>query len=291
MALSVDDLAVRSVQAVVGARDWIDGGAHDTWRRRRIGVADVGFISSLVDTLGVQVLVFNFSFIIFDVRLWIPLARVQLLLHRLREHLGSLLALHAAGQGLAAGDVLLLAEVHQIRIVNEYLERGPAHLDVVVYVLLQDDWLANLNKGPKLRFVIFYVELAICITVNTSMESRYRDISHSNVCIMTSTNPNVVTITHVNNVHNPNVLQSHTLENNEVFLRQFILEDFNWLTHPLVLFLAKSLIVSNDRSIRKNLTWKALLAQLTFQRLPAVSLHALTFLLRPLGVEPLAKAL
>ena len=81
ITFSIDDLAVGPVQAVVHVGHWVDGRAHHGPRRwRRIRVAHVGLVTRLVDSLGIQILVFDFSFIIFDARLWVPLTLIKLLL-------------------------------------------------------------------------------------------------------------------------------------------------------------------------------------------------------------------
>lgn len=97
-----------------------------------------------------------------------------------------------------------------MRILYHYFKRGAAHLNVVIYVLLQYYGLPYLNQCTELGFVVFNEKLAGGITVDSGVESGHGYISHPNISIMASTHPDMIPVLHIDHVDYTNVLQSDT---------------------------------------------------------------------------------
>lgn len=261
-------------------------------RRRCVGVAHISFIARLINALRLLILLLCLRLVVLGSRQRIPFARIQLLLHRLRKHLRRLLVLQAAvGERiLQARDLALLALLEQVRIIDHYFQGRPAHLNVVVDVLLHDDGLPYLDQSAKLRLVVLDVEVSSGITVYAGVETGDGDVRDSDVGIVASADADVVSVLHIYDVHDTNVLQRDTLEHDVVLLRQFVLKNLDWLAHPLVPLPAQLLVVGHDGAVGEDLSREAHFTQFALERLPAVGLDAVALLLGPLGIEPFSEA-
>ena len=97
------------------------------------------------------------------------------------------------------------------------------------------------------------------------MESGDRDVSHSNVSVMPSSNSDEGSVLHLNDVHYPYVLQSHTFKDKEVRVRYCVLKDFNGLTHLLLLLRSEPEFLIDKSSVWIHLLWKPYLTQLALK--------------------------
>lgn len=126
------------------------------------------------------------------------------------------------------------------------------------------------------------------VSVYTSVEPGHRYISYSNVSFVTTTNSYEVSLLHVDNVNDSDVLKSHTLQNDKVLLGKIVLKDFNWLSQFFDFLLAQAF--REDGAIGEYLAGESLLAQLALHGLPAVGLDVLALLLGALLLQPLSQA-
>lgn len=122
------------------------------------------------------------------------------------------------------------------------------------------------------------------------METGHRYISDSYVGVVTPADTDVIAVLHIYYMHDSNILQCDTFEHDIVLFRKFVFEDLDGLAHSIVSFFTQFFIVRYDRSVGEDLTGEALLAKFAFEGFPTISLNALTFLFRSLGVEPFSEA-
>lgn len=84
--------------------------------------------------------------------------------------------------------------------------------------------LSQLHESTKFRLVVFNEEFAVLVAVDAGMEAGDRDISHSDVSIVTSSYSDAVSTLHIDNVDNSYILQGNTFHDYEVSLWSLILK-------------------------------------------------------------------
>lgn len=161
------------------------------------------FVPCLLDHLRVHKLVF---LVLRDVWRELPFFGIEfrrLLFDSLHHGLRLFAAEEAA---TTLGGTGRLIPLKQFEILHVNLKHGPAHLEVVVFVLLQEVRLSDLDKGSEFGLVVFYEVVALIVSVDFCVVTGHRDISHANVSVVSPSNSYIAAVAHAYHVDDPDVL-------------------------------------------------------------------------------------